>query len=258
MKALSTLRYILFATMILGSFANFALNEYGFTMLSWSHGLIGLLFFIEAFVLLKREYSTGKRMAFYLFIEHFLLGCFFTGPFFKFQHWAGASAISVFSSLFLFILYFIFGLRLLIRESKYGRPLAIIVFLFIIATILAVEGLTFKTMRWPGSYYMMLTALIAFLLFIISSFIKRKYMYKGEEISLYRRLMLLPGKPVMTFSYSGLWVVYIFLIMWDVAPNFYTRSSPPVFDQLRSRQDERAELYITNYNSFFEKYGEEE
>jgi hypothetical protein len=258
MKALSTLRYILFAIMVLGSFANFALNEYGFTMLSWSHGLIGFIFFIEAFVLLSREYQAGKRKALYLFTEHFLLACFFTGYFFRFQHWPGAGQLCVFSALFLFILYLVFGLGLLIRESKYGRPLAIVVFLFIIATALAIEGLTFKTMRWPGSYYMMWTALLAFMLFVVSSFIKKKYVYKQEEISLYKRLMLLPGKPVMVFSYSVLWVVYIFLIMWDVAPNFYTRSSPPVFDQLRARQDERAELYINSYNDFFEKYGEEE
>src|SRR6202008_3357834 len=209
MKALNTLRYILFAVMVLGSFANFAQNEYGFTMLSWAHFGIAAIFFIEAIYRLKKEFPEGKLRAFYLFLEHFLLGCIFLGYFFRFQHLPGAAPLCVFGSFLLFMVYLIYGIRLLIKESKYGKLLAFVVFLFLLAATLALVGLTFKTMRWPGSYYMMWTAVISMILFAVSSFIKRKYVYKDTQISLYKRLMLLPGKPVMVFSYFALWVVYI-------------------------------------------------
>jgi hypothetical protein len=258
MKAISTLRYILFAVMVLGSFANFAQNQYGFMMLSMSHGLLSFLFFLEAFLLLKREFARGKLRAFYLFSEQFLLGCIFMGFFLRFQHLQFAAPFALFGAFFLALLYLIFAIRVLLKETKHGALLSFIVFAFYIAAILVVLGLTFKNQHWPGAYYMMWSAVIGFVLMLGSALIKRKYVYQGEQLGLFKRLMLLPGRPVMTFSYFGLWVLYIFMIMWDIAPNFYTRVMPPAFDQLRTTQYERAETYLDNYNVFINKYSDKE
>src|ERR1035437_3692390 len=47
MKTLNNYRYILFAIMVLGFFASFAQNEYGWTMIGYCNLLMGLLTMIE-------------------------------------------------------------------------------------------------------------------------------------------------------------------------------------------------------------------
>ena len=67
--------------------------------------------------------------------------------------------MSFFSASFLSILYLIYGIRFLIKNSKKGIALALVGFLFVLTAIVAINGLTWKLNHWPGSNVMMKSAL---------------------------------------------------------------------------------------------------
>jgi hypothetical protein len=53
MKVFNHIRYVLFAVMVLGAFASFAQFEYGVKIIYISELLIGILFLLESFLILR-------------------------------------------------------------------------------------------------------------------------------------------------------------------------------------------------------------
>jgi len=252
MKTFNQIRYVLFALMVLGCFANFAQNEYGLDIFYVSHLLIAIIFFIESFIYFRLNYRTSKTKAFYLFSEHFWLGCNFLGNFFRHMHWPGGGPLLIFGVGILVIQYFIYGIRTLIKEYKKGALLALIVFLFIATTIAALNGLTWKIMHWPGSMMMVYVSFYTTIFLLLVGIIKRRYSYDGQIISFKGRIMKIPGKMRMTFSYFTIWVVYILLIFLGIGPNFYTLSTPPAVEKMRQDRNPNEEIYWENYSNFIE------
>ncbi len=238
--------------MVLGCFANFAQNEYGLDMLHGSELFIGLIFLVESFYYFKKNISVSKTKAFYLFAEHFWLGIIFLGYFFKSMHWPGGGIALTLGPLFIFVIYFTYAIRVLIKEPKKGQLLAVLVFLFVITTICSVIGLNFKIQHLPGSVILMRISFFAVMIFIITGLIKRRYHYSGEMISLKERIMKLPGKMRMAFAYFTIWIIYIWFIVLKVTPDFYTLSVPPAKEKLKQEQSAAEGVYWHNYENFME------
>ncbi|MBC7861732.1 MAG: hypothetical protein IAF38_02085 [Bacteroidia bacterium] len=253
MKALSNIRYILFAVSLLGLFANFAQNEYGLDMLFYSDVFIAFIFFIEAFVYCSRAWKSGKIKALFILSNHFLVGCIFLGLFFRHMHWGGAGLLMVFSTLFLLIQYLVYSARIFVKESKKGMALSFILFLFVMATICSLLGVVFKNMHWPGASLLLILSGILCLFFLPFIFTKIKYKYNGELITLKARLAKLSGKTVMIFCYFGFWGIYSLCVSYGIVPGFYNLSRPPAAVKLDdARANDRSETYWVNYESFLE------
>ena len=84
------------------------------------------------------------------------------------------------------------------------------------------------------------------------SLVKRKYSYNGELITLKDRIMKLPGKMPMVFLYFTLWAAYISLIMYGIAPGFYTLSTPPALQKMKEMDNPTGNIYSANYYDFLE------
>lgn len=253
MKIFNQIRYVLFALMVLGSFASFAQNEYGINILYVSELLIGVSLLIESFIYLRNREKLGKAKRFYFFTESFALGILFMS--YGFWIW-GPSALArlpaLIGMLIVFLLYFGFAIRSIVKEPKNGKLQTLFVFLFVIITTFLVTALTWKINHWPGSTLQMWYSSCGALFMAVLVIIKRKYYYKGENITLKDRLLKIPGKMPVVFCYYSIWVIYISLIMIGVAPNFYTLSNPPAVEKLKQNNSPRADIYWENLDNFFE------
>ena len=240
--------------MVLGCFANFAQNDYGLTMIGVTYLIISLIFFTEAIYYFKINIGSKKWIAFYHLSEYFCIGLFFLGSYCKLWHLPGAGVMLVVGSGILAIQYVVFAVRVLLTDLKKGKLITIMVFFFMIAALLAFVGLTFKTQHWPGAWWMLNFTVGVSAIFLLASILKRTYDYNGTSISLYKRLMLLPGKPVMIFTYSVIWLIYIRLIVFGVVPDFYFSTTPPAYENLRQQnQNAKAETYLHGYQEFCEE-----
>src|SRR5687767_14908125 len=101
MKAVRTIRYILFALMVLGAFANFAQNDYGIQLLYNCHFWIALTFFFEAATAIRKEFHDNKLIALTRFFEHLFIGFVFLGFYLRLRHMAGGSQLAVLAFFFL-------------------------------------------------------------------------------------------------------------------------------------------------------------
>jgi hypothetical protein len=251
MKTLSNLRYLLFAISLLGLFANFAQNEYGLAMLWISDLFIGIIFLVEAFVFLTRNFGISKVRAIYLFNEHFWAGVFFIAFYFRFMHWPGAGPMFVFGAFFLFLQYFSYLIRVIIKEPKKGVLLSLVIVLLVLGTIASVTGIQFKNMHWPGASILLRFSGISALFFIVLLLARRPYKYEGAQISFPDRLKKIPGKMVLVFCYFAFWGLYMQLVTLNVLPGFYTLSRPPALEKLfTDKDDARAGEYSENYQNF--------
>lgn len=253
MKILNQIRYILFAIMILGCFASFAQNEYGLNMVYFCELFLGLIFLTEAFLYFRANYKTSKTKAVYLFSEHFLLGAILIGYFlFSKDIRMQGRLLSFFASFFLSIQYLIYAIRSLLKKTKKGALLSILVFLFIIIAIVSVNGLTWKLNHWPYSNVMMKYSVYAAMVIILIGFIKRKYSFDAQPVSFWEHLKNLPGKMRLSFTYFTIWTTYIMLIIWGLAPDFYSLSVPPAQEKMKQERNPAADIYWKNYSNFID------
>ncbi len=250
MKTLNEIRYFFFAAIVLGCFANFAQNEYGLDMIYDSALLIGCTFFIEAFAFYAQTRSESKTKAIYFFVEHFILGCIFLGQYFKRDPLLPPGPFLIFGAFLLFILYLIYAVRTLVKDSKKGRFMAFMVFLFILTSVIAANGLSWKLQHLPGANIMLNIAFYSGLFLVVFPLIKRKYTYANEQMAFKERVMKLPGKIPMVFVYYTLWAAHISLTMYGITPNFYTLSNPPAYEKMRTANDPKAVDYNDNYYKF--------
>jgi uncharacterized membrane protein len=256
MKALNNIRYILFGLMVVGAFASFAQNEYGLTIIFISDLLIGIIFIAESIIYFKANFGINKTKAYYLFSEHFLLGLLFIGYHFEGIGWLIQgrllSIFCLFCLFFIFLLYFIYAIRNLIQEAKKGAALSLMIFLFILISLISLVGFTFQANRWHASIIPITITFYMAVLFAILAIVKRKYQYNGEVISLKERIKKLPGKLPLVFSFFTIWVIYIFFIYKDIVPHFYTLSTPPASEKLKQISDSRSNVYWEHYENFLE------
>jgi len=253
MKVLKQIRYILFALMVLGCFANFAQNEYGRDLIVLCELLIGLTFLFEAVLVLndKNKISNIKRA--YLFFECIFLSTIFIAYYlFSQDAKMPGRLLGFFAAIFLSLQYLIYAIRTLAKKTKKSGFLAILVFLFIITAILGIVGLTLKLNHWPGANLMMRISFFIALMIIFLGIVKRKYSYDGQMISLKDHLNSLPGKIRLSFCYFTIWSAYITFSIWGLVPSFYTLSVPPAQQKMKQEQSPAADIYWENYAGFIE------
>ena len=254
MKVFNQLRYVIFALMLLGCFANFAQNEYGLQILHFSEFIIGLTFIIEGLLLFKGNYMISRTRAIYLISEHFWLGLLFIGYYLTFVGiFAFPRLIILISILFLSIQYLIFGIRKLIKESPKGKLQAVFLFLQSLFSILLITALSWKINHWPGSNKLLEISFYGSLLLGLLILTKRKVFYSGEKITLVNRLTNISGKMSFVLSYFSFWVIFFSMVNFQVIPGFYSLSIPPAVVKLKQENvTSRVDRYWHNDVDFID------
>lgn len=252
MKTLNTIRFILFGFIVLGCFANFAQNEYGLDIVYVSEFCIGLIFLTEGIILRIRNYYAEKAKRYYLHTAHLLIGIIFIAFAFARNPSPYSRVPAILALVFLLLKYMIYGIRILIYESKKGVVITILSFLFILSTFLSVFALACIVEHFPWRNTLREWTFGACLFFLLAAIVKRKYSHDGESVTLISHFKKIPGKMFLVFCYFSIWSVYITLSGFGIAPGFYTLSNPPAADQLKLESPERSDMYWENYSNFFE------
>ena len=319
MKILSTFRYLFFALIILGYFANFAQNEYGLDLIDYGLGLISLSYLFDLLILGKEtlrkkrvlipliilsllgiisiipillglEMSSVsefliRAILFFLFVigvplcllivslnnqkkyrtysqfkvlEAFGLFLFFSAIEFKFSYQEGAGVLIVISGAFMTVLYLYRTFKLVTIKTEHTRfnnnYLAIYYFL----VCLALVGLVFKTMHWPGGIIIILAALcLVISADIVAIFYNRIKKEKLKTVSI--------ENPNFQFvlTYLKFSLIVIVLTSWNILPKFYSLEVPAALKKLREQSpnpqsDPKVIEYENNYNKFITNRTNEE
>jgi hypothetical protein len=252
MKIFSQIRYVLFALMIVGVFANLAQNEYGFELLFHCCFLTGITLLVESFIYLANKKKEKASRVFHLFTESFFLGFIFISFETKQMQWGITAPLMFGSSVIITLLYIVAAFRILFSEFKFGKRAAIAMFLFILSTIVSIDWQFFKMMHWPGANTMLWVSSIYSGIIIIYFLIRIKYFYKGEKITIVKRIRTLPGKLPMAYCWFSVWLVYVALIVLGIAPDFYRLNIPPSLQKLKDENSPQAQVYSDNYDIFLE------
>jgi hypothetical protein len=114
-------------------------------------------------------------------------------------------------------------------------------------------GTVFKNMHWPGASLLLFIAGMLCVVLIPIIFLKTKYKYNAEFITLKERLAKLSGATILIFSYFGFWGIYTMSVAWGIVPGFYNLSRPPAVVKMEDeRVYDRSEFYWEGYNNFLE------
>jgi hypothetical protein len=213
-------------------------------------GLIGLILMVSSIVVMINTAGNIKP----LFIESmsFLIYC--SGILFKFNHWPGASALMILSTILL-INYFIKSSIVIFRnERKQSIETAWffqILFLFIILNLL---GTLFKTMHWPLANMIGYLTVFALLFIGVCIVIRKKFNYSSRKVSIWKLIGSIRGNFSLIFIFYTLAAIYFVLSMSNVAPRFNSNFRPVSMDQLLEKENgqERFDKYYNAYYNFMD------
>jgi hypothetical protein len=253
MKTLNTIRYILFAIMLLGLFANFAQNEYGLEMIFLAMSLLGIIWLIDAFAGLTKHFRTSKLKAFYLFFINFFIAATFFAGLLKHLHLPGGGVLYILGFGLLLINYLILLFYRLMVDYKKGAALAAMVSLFYLNCILLFVGHLFKIQHWPYGTIILESSVIFFVFIFLITIIKRNFIFENTQISFLSRVRQFSTKPLILYFYLLAWAFHYTLVDVEIAPMFYSLENPIEYQKLRDAgKEERAEKLRENYHTFLQ------
>jgi hypothetical protein len=251
MKFLSELRYILFAVILLGLFANMAQNEYGLDMIYGSEIIIGFIFWIESVYYYRTNKKTNKKLARFLSSEHFWLGMLFFGLSLRYMHFPGAGPSLISAGFFIGMMYVLYFLKVLRIKQDRFVVIKVLNLLFVACTVIALNGYLFKGQHWPYATKMIAIASVLFIAFVILSFINIKFPSANGPVTFFQNLQLMPGKMLMVCIFFSLWCIYYGLTNLNITPPIYSLTTPPAIERLKQQnKDASVDAYWESYDEF--------
>ncbi len=217
MKPITRIRIILFALMIFGSFANFALNEWGNTLIVWCEVLMALSFLGDITITLYHRVKTNERKklskVMLVLIATMLLSvlsAIFSLFFFKFS-FAYVFPYTVFIAFFILLLIIIIEALYDFFKKVDSKFIYENVFLFI-----CFMALIFKNASWPFTGQMIIFGVLFLVPYFITTTMK---FFKANYKS---------GKPLVviltfgSFATVFLGITYMMKTMhWPFADTFF-------------------------------------
>jgi hypothetical protein len=197
----------------------------------------------------KNEETSNRFLA----LEYFSIFTIFTGVFLKTMHWPGAAPLMIFGSFSILFLNLPWAFRVLTFRFRTERWLSICSFLLHINMILGALFYIFKVQHYPGSSFMMWTAIWVLGILGISVLISLRLKRNDVGLSFRRRLFNKKSSFLFLFIYTNYFVLYIFLQAIHIGPKAYNAKLPPAFQKLNDENHyNRGEIYFRNYASFLE------
>lgn len=258
MKTLSNIRYVLFALMVLGCFANFAQNEYGMVVVYLTTGLFAISWLINLGLLgtnqwKRRPVAIIARSNIALCVISFLLLMFTENDF-----WVFATLIFI---VLLIVVLFVIAIMNRKQMEQPGLTLPA-ESLGLMALFL---GVFFKFLHWPGAGPLLifggLILVIVYLVEIIKGF-GHEYQ-KGKTITLFSTIFFLNvilGTAVSVFKnqhWPGVNILYLcetFLLLVLAVPfilNTKFRYGSEKINLLALQKKSRVLLFVFIYMNYW-------
>lgn len=163
----------------------------------------------------------------------------------KLMHWPGGSAIMILSLLGLALCYFPLGFYFLNEKNVFKQKLGIsIVFGWLLSV--AIIGILFKLMFWPGSGPMLIIGFLTALIFSIIAFFMFKNALTGETKHFHKNLLL---RSLILFVLSFI----CYLLPNEVLINHYYSQEPILKDlylkQIQNPNDKEIQKEIDIYRA---------
>jgi hypothetical protein len=245
------LRIFLYSAIIIGCFANFARNGWGFELKGYAELILGITFIMEIISSLKKKDITKKRGNRILTnFERFFIFLFFIANFFKAMHWPGGGILLVFSCGFILIFAFIRLNGTYVKPEVKIPSILTLIFYFLTIMLLS-SGVLFKTMHWPFGGILITLGFIGFILVLILGVTQK--ISVDEKNQLRHHITAKYSAANFVFFYFGVWSIYIVLAQNNFAPKFYSSQNPYVYEKLleEGKRDE-AELIHQNYSDLLQ------
>lgn len=280
MKALHTIRYVILAVMIVGSFANFAQNEWGNTVIVASQIALALSFLIQIFLVSSQSYRQlhGKRPAPSNFLEFcklvgssllvvvagtfsistslkkeentkaHILECVllflgFLGAIFRNLFLTGAAIISVLALAELSIFYLIAAIRFVIKTFKTNRVLALLGGGIVVSGVILSLAILFTVQHWPGGAELLNIGLVMASV-LLSLTLWRKFNFNKSTITINQGLAMVSSNFVFVFYMCLMFTGYIWAKRIGIAPAFYSQHYPAsVYKSAGGRAIEEKDAY---------------
>ena len=241
--------------------AGFALFNLGMILPALSgNEIIGisLLINLSAILLMmitEAIYDLIKRKENRNCYENFFLAMFCYGLYFKNMAWPGASAILIFSVLFLLPYYLTTTIQFFRANYKSGLLLVTILAIGCLATILLGITNLGKTMHWPNSFVsVFFYSGMGLTLPMLLGLLKWKYDFNSERISIFKGLRLFKTQIVLIYFIVFITVSYKYLVVRKIAPDFYSQSLPSVIYKMRESSNFDTHEVITEYEKILDAY----
>ncbi len=246
------LRIFLYSAIIIGCFANFARNGWGFELRGFAEMILGITFIVELIASLKKkDLSKTKGNRILTNYERFFIFGYFLGGFFKAMHWPGAGILIVFS-LGLLIILTLIRLFAQFNKNKLNVVQTLTQTLFLLSVISLIAGIAFKMMHWPFGGILITLGLLTFILTILISF--RQNISSMENMPLKNYIAGKFQTSHFIFFYFGVWSIYVVLAQNHLAPKFYTSENPYIYEKLLEEgKTDEADRIHQNYSELIEE-----
>ena len=246
------------AISLLGLFSNFAQNGDSWFMMYGSYGAIGIIFLVEALVLLFKTEENKTQKAF-LFIEHFFLFIMFIAFYFKFNNWLGAHILMVLGAGIVSAVYLMYGISFLVKYKKTKRVISILIMFFSITLFFNFIAFVFRFQFWSGAKSLCLFATI---LSLITLLFFRKRNFDSPNSNRFNIILKnTQGKMMMLFVFLSFWVGYSVLVDFGIAPKLYSNNRPPLLNKMleerftnKTHSPEEMQKMIDTYSDNYENF----
>lgn len=161
--------------------------------------------------------------------EKTLFTLFIVGLIFKFNLWPGGAVMTILGLLGIALCYFPLGFYFINDKPVFKKKVGLSI-LYGWLLSLALTGVLFKLMMWPGSYFMLLIGGISIIALLIGAIVL--YDRSNEESKVFNKNLLIRTSIVAFFTFMA------FIIPSESILKFQYRSDPKLY-----------ELYLEELNS---------
>lgn len=253
MKAFIRIRVVFLALIILGSFSNFAQNEWGSKLIVLSETLIAFSYFIEGVLHLRSRLKIGKAYNEGSAFENFCLGFLFFGFVMKNLWFPGSGPVLILSAFFLLLFYIVQNVKFYRVNRSKGILLVSLLTLGSFTAVILGISIVFKIMHWPGSAMLYFIG-FGFSLVMIAGAAKWNFDYDNKRINVLKALSLLKNNIILLYFLTFTVSTFAILGSWGYAPRFYSQKLPQSIEKYRTAGDnrslEKANKVIDSYIDF--------
>lgn len=233
MRKFNALYYLLFILLVMGAFASMAQNGYGIKIMGGVAFALGLVFLVEFISLLGKKgekdvYSILETLCLFLLAFIFGLRLFYL-------HFPYVEFIFGIAGVSLTLLY----LRKMFNRFRQFQPknsvLAGLIFIFHLSILLFLLSLAMIPFAVKMSFISGAAALAVLLCFLLIAAIKNDLMVDGEKISAFSVVRKFNDHSVIIVSLLILFSLYTGLNKIGILPGIYTDQFPKAYYELIER-----------------------
>ena len=257
MKKYNPIYFLLFFMLVLGAFASMAQNSYGLKIIGGVAFAFALVFIVEFIMVIRnndrKDVSTIAEPL-CLFILAFIFGLRVFYIQFSYIEWLYAAAVV--------LLVLIYGQKMIHRYRQFqanNSLLAMLVLIIHLSIILFLISLLMIPFAPKVSVVTGVAALVLLLIFIVARFYKKKYLVDGENKSSFSIVKSFQDHSIVIVSMLLLFSLYTGLNGMSLLPGIYSDEYPRAYYDLVNKTSSSRKEPVNGkykYQEFMEKYEE--